>query len=420
MIDRTKAPEFVRPEYFSLQEVKSIILDGGIPFHYLNSGEQEIVRLEIIFKAGKWSEKKNGVSMLTGKLLTEGGTEKYSSFEISKIFEQNGAFFEISPGLDFINFSIYSLSKNLPRLLDVIEEIILRPVFSEKETETQKSIQIQNLKVNKEKNSFLASRTFRNLLFGSNHPYGKITETENLESISRDDLLNFFHSEIRNNFEVVVSGKFSDEQMSQLKSFFGGIQQRALKDPKYAQDKQQHVLYQPKTGSLQSSVRIGKMVMDKHDGNYAYLLIFNEILGGYFGSRLMQNLREDKGFTYGVHSSIVPLLNASYFVVSTDVIKEHYKEAIKEIYYEISRLIETKVNDHELNTVKNYFKGTFLSSINSPFSLADKFKGIHFHGLGYDFYEKLFRVIDEMDANSIQEFAGNNFAQNNFTEVVVG
>lgn len=420
MIDRTKAPQFIRPEYFPLQKVESVVLEGGIPFHYLDSGKQNIVRLEIIFKAGKWHEEKNGASMLAGKLLTEGGTGKYDSFAIGKIFEQNGAFFEVSPGLDFITFSVYCLSKNIHKLIDVVEEIILRPAFADKETEIQKSIQIQNLKVNKEKNSFLATRHFRKKLFGNDHPYGKITDVADIESISKDDLLEFFNNNIKNNFEVILSGHFSAGEVSLLKSFFAGIKKEAHDDHIHPRPGNNQNYNLERSESLQSSIRIGKPVIDKHDSDYALLLIFNEILGGYFGSRLMQNLREDKGFTYGVHSSIVPLLRATYFTISTDVIKKHKEEAVREIHYEISKLIETKVDSRELNTVKNYFKGTFLSGINSPFSLADKFKGIHFHGLNYDFYQDLFENIDAINAEAVREFAERNFAQNNFIEVVVG
>ena len=419
MVNRTQAPRFIKPGFFPLKRVESTTLAGGIPLHFINSGDQDIVRIEIIFKAGKWYEPQSGLSALAAKLMVE-GTRTFSSFEISKTFEQNGAFFEINSGFDFINFNIYSLSRNVKKLLGVLEEILTCPTFPDEEIATQKAILTQNLKVNREKTSYLASQHFRSMLFGESHPYGRRMEISDVEKIDRQDLSDYFDLQVKDHFEIILSGHFSAEDFDLISRFFSKFKAGKEVLPSYDTNPTAKKHYLEKPGSLQSSLRVGKPMIGKNHPDYYHLLIFNEVLGGYFGSRLMKNLREEKGLTYGVHSSIVPHLKSTYFVIATDVIKQRREEALQEIYKEIQRLVESEIDQDELETVKNYFRGSFLSAINSPFSLADKFKSIYFHQLDYDYYQNLFHAIEDMTVSSIREFGARYFSPEDFIEVSVG
>ncbi len=420
MIDRQQPPTYYEPEYFPIKEVKSETLGGGIPFHYVNTGDQELLRLEIIFQSGKWYEQLNGQSFLTGKLLGE-GTKSYSSNEISKFFERNGAFYEYSPGLDFINFNIFCLNKNLNNILPLIAEIISVPSFPEKELATIKNLQIQNLRVNLEKTNFLAARIFREKLFGADHPYGRQTEIRDIENLTRDDITNYFQNFVLNNFEVIVSGKINDKELHLLRDFFGRFTQNLVTVKKSTHFIQhQDKVYEPKEKSLQTSFKIGKLTLKKSDPDYAKLLIFNEVLGGYFGSRLMQKIREEKGYTYGIHSSIISLVQNTFFQISSDIVKEHKEDALNCIYEEIEGMIKTPVPEAELRTVINYFKGSFLSSINTPYALADKFKSIYFHGLDYNYYRQLFESFDEMTPEILHAFIKKNISIDDFMEVRIG
>ncbi len=420
MINRVVAPPFVEPAFFPIKKASSDILEGGIPFHCINSGNTELIRLEIIFKAGKWYQEKEGQAVLTSKMLLE-GTKSYTSNEISSSFERNGAFFEISSGMDYINFTVYSLNKNLEKILPVINEIMTVPVFPDKELETLKSIQIQNLKINQKKNNFQASQLFRKNLFGADHPYGKSSQINDIEQLSKDNIEEFFHHTIKNNFEVIVAGMISEKDQTLLKQFFGKFKRTNFEEnksifPSIKPSKKSIEI----NDSLQTSLKIGTITFQKSHPEYPILLIFNEILGGYFGSRLMQKIREEKGYSYGIHSSIIQHANEAYFIISSEVIKKYKSDAIHSIYDEIKDLIDNKVPQEELETVKNYFKGSFLSSINSPYALADKFKNIHFNNLSYDFYESIFKNIDDINPDSLQDFAQRNFQNIDFTEVSVG
>ena len=420
MIDRKVAPPFVVPDFFPLKRASTEVLAGGIPIHFINVGDTELLRIEIIFKAGKWYQQLKGQAVLSSKLLLE-GTKSFTSVEISSTFERNGAFFEISCGMDLMNFTIYTLNKNLPKLLPVIEEVLLAPTFPEKELEIIKNIQIQNLKVNQKKNNFQALRLFRENLFGKSHPYGSNTEIQDFENLTKADLQNYYLNTLKGNFEVIIAGKINKPDYDILNHFFSKFTIRDLGSNK-AQfpDVQPFQQYIEVEGSLQSSLKIGIKTLHKSAPMYFHLLIFNEVLGGYFGSRLMQKIREEKGYSYGIHSSVVQHAHEAYFVISSDVIKKFREDALTCIYEEIHKLIHTAIPTEELTTVINYFKGSFLSSINSPYALADKFKNLHFNGLTYDYYDSMFNKLDSINPDSFQGFAEEYFNNVIFTDVSVG
>jgi len=144
------------------------------------------------------------------------------------------------------------------------------------------------------------------------------------------------------------------------------------------------------------------------------------VFGGYFGSRLMANIREDKGYTYGIGSAMVSFRHAGYFTISTEVGAEVTKDAIKEIYFELNKLQTEKISENELSLIRNYMLGTFLRSIDGPFALADRFKGIYFNGLNYDYYERYVETIKSITPKQLQDLANKYLKKDEMIELVVG
>ena len=175
-----------------------------------------------------------------------------------------------------------------------------------------------------------------------------------------------------------------------------------------------------KEDSVQSSIRYGRMLFNHTNQDYFDVYVLNEILGGYFGSRLMQNIREEKGYTYGIHSSVVPMQEGGYFVIGTDVKREFTKYTLVEIEKELQRLIDEPVSDNELLTVKNYMLGSFVGDIQTSFAIADKYKTIYFHGLGYDYYDRFFARIQSITAQDIQAVAKKYLNPSDMSYVVAG
>ncbi len=422
MLDRTIPPESHSLEQFPLRKVQRYNTSSGVPIFHLNAGKEPVVRIELIFKAGSWFEEKNSASFFTARMLNE-GTKKHTSAQIAEIIAQYGAFTEVVPGNNRIIYTVMMLSKHVGKLLPLLEDIFTGATFPDKELEVLKSITAQNLQVKQNKTSHLAQVEFRKLIFGPEHPYGRSLTQQDIEAISREDLKNHFDRYLsKENCEVLVAGDVNEVLLSELDLFIERLKTSGdIKAPEYKlQGKSGSTSLIKKEDSLQSSIRMGRAMFDRTHPAYFDFLILNEIFGGYFGSRLMKNIREDKGYTYGIYSSIVPQQNGGHFIIATDVKKEVTQMAIDEIIKEMKQLKEERVGGEELETVKNYLKGSFLNSINTAFSLADKFKAIHFFGLGYDYFDRYFSAIDLATPDTVQQTALQYFDIDTMVEVVAG
>ncbi|CAN5292238.1 pitrilysin family protein [soil metagenome] len=420
MVDRTKAPVFKKIDSISLQNPEKHLFDNGAPLFVINAGSQPILRLEFIIRAGIWYESKPGLAYFTSKMLLE-GTETKSAHEISYLFDRFGAHIEITPGFDFLTIAIYTLSKHLPALLPIIREILTEPTFPNPELETLKKIKIQNTRVNSEKTNYLASVNFRKKLFGDHHPYGKELTEEEIQDISLEDLQVFYQEYLFNEWEIILSGQVESIHIELIRNYFETHPRNSLELNSYLSSNENTCpSIIEKSSSLQSSIRIGKKLFTKDHPYFHKIQIVNEILGGYFGSRLMKNIREDKGFTYGIHSNVISLRKEGYLVIGTDVKKENTVQTIEEIYKEVRILSESPVEDLELETVKNFMTGSFLAEINTPFALADKFKSVHLHGLHVEIYQDYIQTINNIDSDSILEIANKYLSENEFVEVIAG
>ncbi len=420
MLDRSASPIFQTITDFSFIHAISQSLDNGVAMHIIDAGTQPVIRLEIVFNYGKWNENKNQASLFTSKMLLE-GTDLKSSVEISEIIDGYGAFIEVTPGVDYTTVSLYCIHEFLKPLLELLSEVLNYPSFPGEELSKVKNIQAQALKINLEKNSYLASNYFRQRLFGNNHPYGRILRQDSIEDINSDDVNSFYQELNRTQRELIISGQITSKVIDQIKHVFD---KQAYSPEVFSKTHEVETSNIPqvenKKDSLQSSLRIGKLMVKKDDKEFHKIFIANTLLGGFFGSRLMKNIREEKGLTYGIQSSVPVLLNSGYFVITADVIKQNKDLAIQEIYSEL-KLLRTKLpTKSEMEILRNYLTGTFQSEINTPFSLADKFKSVHLYGLDYDYYDNLFTTIQNCKPSDITSTAEKYFNEDSMLSVVVG
>ena len=299
--------------------------------------------------------------------------------------------------------------------------MIFEAVFPEQELQTIKNIKIQTIRVDNQKNNIVASKQLRKKLFGTIHPYGRILTESDVEGVERKTLVNYHSNTVLNNYEIVVSGDFKDEYIKVFNQNFGQNQlQRKKPSTFYPVTPDDQKTYVHKDDALQSAIRLGKITLKKQHKDYIDLLIANEILGGYFGSRLMTNIREEKGYTYGIYSHIYPLHNDSFFLISTEAVSQYTKPAVDEIYKELKRLRSEPVGTDELESVKSYMIGAFLSSIDTPFNLADKFKSINLFGLDYDYFDRYLKKIHEITPERIMEVTNTYLHEDGISEVIIG
>ena len=422
ILDRTVAPAINPIDRFHLPKVETVSFSNGNKLHTFALGTQPVVRVEWIFNTGSRVEEKTGTSFFTSKMLAE-GTSALTSPQIQEFLAQFGAFLEVNPGNERINITLFSLEKHLAVLIPFIKNLLTDSIFPEEQLTKMKQIQSQGIQVNLEKTAYVAGVAFRELLFNNNHPYGKHLNLEVIDAIKKEDLILFFKEELLNKTcDIIITGGFSAESLSLLEQQFGkdNVVGCNTKKPLPSLLKPTREIVLEKEGSVQSSVRYGRMLFNHSHADYFDAYILNEILGGYFGSRLMQNIREEKGYTYGIHSSIVPMQEDGYFVIGTDVKREFTKNTIEEIEKELQLLIDVPVSDNELETVKNYMLGSFVGDIQTPFSIADKYKTIYFNGLGDDYYDRFFARIQSITAADIQAVAKKYFTPAEMSYVISG
>lgn len=419
MLDRTIAPPFKRSTSFELIKPQKQVLKGGAESYFILGGTQDVSKLEIIFPAGRWVEKVWGASYFTSNLLSK-GTKRKTSFELAHLLDLYGAHLEISPGLDSVSVSLYILNKNFEPAILLFLELLTESILPEEELDLLKSIYLQNLRVNYEKTSFQASKLVRKNLFGNDHPYGKELDEEDVRNLNPDTLRQHYSAFFKRG-TILVSGRISDKNQSLIAEMFSALGYNAIQRNDFSN---RDVSYTrevvPKEGSVQSSVRLAKKSVSKTNTDYVDALFLNHILGGYFGSRLMKNIREDKGLSYGISSSLHALKNDSYLVIGADVNRENLDLTFDEIAKEIKRLRTESIDAEELNIARNHFIGGLQLEITTSFAHADKIKSIVLFNLPHDYYQKMIERVDIITADDLIRIANQYFAEDSFVQVAVG
>lgn len=421
MLDRSTPPPAYPIELVKFPMVDVFHLSNGIPVYSINLGEQPVFKLEIISPAGSKSGSKAGLANMAANLMKR-GTKAHSAQAIHEAFDFLGAFWDIQANLDHANFSVYGLNKHFEALIPWVAELLKEATFSQEEYEKEIAIEIQKNKLNWQKTSFAASQLFRGQIFGQ-HAYGRYSSPESLADLSRTDLYNFYTSTWANVKPIIfLSGKISKQEMRLLDQQLGQLrfEQSWPTNLPEVLPQSSKVEHERRDGALQTSIRAGKLAIGRTHPDYFKFSILNTILGGYFGSRLQNNIREDKGFTYGISSSIVALKESSYWVTGTDVNGENSEQTLDEIKKEI-RLLQTElVQNEELELVKNYLMGSFTGELTQAFDIAEKIKVIQLENLAPDFYDQFQTQIVQCQAQELREIANQYLNLDELHVVMVG
>ncbi len=429
-INRIISPEIINinPESFGIDSLMPSIhqFPNGISYYQINKGTQDVLKIEFLFKAGTYYQEIPFSAFSTVQLLSE-GTLSYTAEKIADTFDYFGAFIEKEIDRDFASLTIYCLNKHLEQLLPFVEEIVKSPQFPENEISIFKEKQKSQLTINLQKVDFIARSKFTELLFGATHPYGQKAELEDIESIEKKHLTNFhqkyFHSD---NCNILISGKIMPDSISLLAKYFGNSKwgntsfHISNKDNFSIAAAPQLKNFIEKEDAVQSAIRIGSVMFTRQHPDFHKFKIVNTILGGYFGSRLMKNIREDKGYTYGIGSGILPLKHSGYFFISTEVGEEYTHQTLDEIYKELKKLREELVCREELSLVKTFKIGEFMRSIDGPFAIAEMIKSMIQFDLSIDYYKEYLKTIEMITPEEIQIVANKYLQDNNLYEISVG
>ncbi|MDO7853648.1 M16 family metallopeptidase [Hymenobacter convexus] len=423
MLDRTLAPPVQPLARVALPPAAVQALPSGARLHVLANDAQPVVRLQAVFRAGKLAEPKPGLASLTARMLLEGTTTR-TARQIADEVAFYGASLECDAGFDRSTLTLYCLTRHLPALLPLVMDVIQNPAFSADELQQLKTRTIQNVRVERQKTSFLASERFNELLFGAETPYGRAFDADAYQAVTADEARAFHHAAYGlANAEIFLCGDVAAEQALVADAFSTGLAGVALAaraaagQPDFAPGAPSRV---PVAGSLQASIRMGRLwPSPTHPDTHRLKLLVN-VLGGYFGSRLMRNIREDKGLTYGIYASVAPREQGTSLVIGTDVKGESADFAVSEIEMELRRLQEELIPAEELETVKSYILGKFANELSTVFEQCDKYKNLVFLGLPADYYTEFVQQTESTDAATLQALAQEYLSPVAMQTVVAG
>lgn len=424
MIDRKTPPPYSRITEIKLPQLENLKLKNGTEIFLLRSGTEDVVKIDLVFNAGSSLHPCPLVAGATNSMLTE-GTTNHSGAELAEFFDFHGVLVQTSTDHDFGSLTLVTLTRFASEMVPLLAEITKKPTFPKNDLKVYLNKRKQNFLIASEKPKILAKRKFNEMIFGSSHPYGRIIQLSDFDNINIETLQDF-HSRHYSpaNCRIIVSGKFDSAVPELLNQHFGNNNWPVSKYTPFEKDVPEpfdlHKEFIEKPGAMQSAIQIGRLLFPKSHPDYQGMLVLNTILGGYFGSRLMTNIREEKAFTYGIGSSIVNLKNTNYFTIVTDVATEVANDAVKEIYIEIEKLRTDLVTHEELDRVRNYMAGEMLNLFDGPFAQSDSFRSLNDHGLEFDFYNELLHTIWHITDEQIRELARKYFQHDMLYEVIAG
>lgn len=424
LLDRTKAPNLLEVEDFNIPLTEQTILPNGIKLHCINMGSTDVMRIDLIFHSGKWDQKKTLIATFTNLLLKE-GTNNLNSQKIAELLDYYGAWLQSSVTQHNSYIALYILNKHIESLLPILEAIVKEPTFPESEFETIITRHKQQHIINREKVDHLCLEASVEQLYGKNHPYGKHVEESDFNNITINDLKEFHRQHYRSgNCTIMLTGKVTPEHQQLVINFFGQNSwgkntEQPKKEFEISRNKDTRI-HIPKLDAIQSAIRISSPTIARNHPDFNALRVLNTVFGGYFGSRLMTSIREEKGYTYGIGSSIASQQKGSTLTISTQTGSEYVEPLIEAVFEEMEKLKLNPISSDELECVRSYMLGDFTRSFDGPFAIADAHISLLANNLDVSYYKNQMQAIRTIDAATIHQMALKYFDRNIFYIAVAG
>lgn len=424
MLKRDIPPPYVEIEEIHIPALETLQLDNGLRLHLINVPGTDILRIEFLFDAGSWFQEKKLISSSVGSMLLE-GTPNKSEKEIAEIVDYYGAFIDVGTDYDHSWLVLYTLNKYLPQTLEIVQDVLSNTFFPEKNLSTYLTKRKQSFIIESQKVKNIAKIKFSEALFGDKHPYGIPLLEKDFNQVTRNDLISFFRQFYHpSRCMVFVSGAINTSFTGIFSDYFGKDnwgKDKLAKIPNFTiKTNDQKIHFIKKEDAIQSAIRIGCQVVNKNHPDFIPLQVLNTILGGYFGSRLMKNIREEKGYTYGIGSAIVHFKNASFFIIASEVGNEYCKDTVNQVYNEIERLRVDNIPEEEMILVKNFMLGELMRSADGPFHVVEIWKTIIELNLNGDYLQKVIQEIKGIESNQLKLLTEKYLIKDKLIEVVAG
>ena len=369
---------------------------------------QEVFKMDITFDAGAFYQPQPLTASTTINMLNE-GTRRHSSSEIAEIFDYYGAYTDFNSGMHKAEVNLFSMNKFAEETIPVVAELITESTIPANELEIYLRNKLQQFRTENQKTAWLARKEMYRLMFGTRHPYGNRISEQDYTRITPELIRQFYAARILSGkSRIILSGNITETIRKRIQESFATLNRPVndLPKPEYVFEPAKPGRYHTeKADAVQTSIRIGKKGVGLTDKDYAGFLLLNTVLGGYFGSRLMSNIREEKGYTYGIQSFNISLPLTAYWGISTDVDNKYTQATIDEILKEIEKIRQEPIPSDELNRVKSFFYGDLLREIDGVFSQADSLKQKLIYDKDNRFYIEIIDRVKHCTPDELQELA---------------
>ena len=424
-LNRTIPPEIRPLGEFEIARPERLRMKNGMPLNIIRAGSQDVVRMDVLIGGGQCHQQQPLQAMFTNRMLRE-GTASFTSAQIAEKLDYYGAWMELSSSLNCGFLTLYSLNKYFPHVMEIVSGMLMHPLFPQKELDVIREVNRQQFLVNSTRVEVISRKHFNRSLFGENHPFGRYAEEEDYGKLTPEVLKEFYRSYYHSgNCSVYVSGKVTPEIVRCIEEQIGASSWGEIREmpqiqlPEPCRATENH-LFIEREDALQSSLKMGDFVMDSLHPDFLKARVMTTLFGGYFGSRLMSNIREDKGYTYGIGAGIVTYPNISVLSISTEAANEYAEAIIAETYKEMDKLQQDLVPQAELDMVKNYMLGDWCRSYEGPFSMSDAWIYIETGGLDDQFFHRSIDAIQSITCEEIRDLAQKYLCKENLIEVIVG
>ncbi|GLR16598.1 M16 family metallopeptidase [Portibacter lacus] len=411
MIDRVELPDF-----------EKITLDNGLSLYSISQGTQDIIKIELVFEAGRPFELKKVVSRACNSQIKEGSLLMNSKQIVDKV-DYYGATLRTSENLDSCSVSLFCLGKHFETLIPILHEVVTKPAFPEEELRKYIKTNSERLKIELVKNDVIAYRSITESIFSKDHPYGYNSEITDYEALTREDLVQHYQKNYGyNNCTIFLSGKVTTEHLEVCNKYFGNgflVASPEEKVPKDINLKPEKIKISANQ-EFQTAIKIGRKLFKRSHADYPGIYVLNAIFGGYFGSRLMSNIREEKGYTYNIYSEVDVMKHDGLFMIGTEVSDEYASKTLHEIYHEMKVLREELISEEELNMVRNYLMGRILNFIDGPFNTGRLLKSIVLSNLPENYFSNLVSTIKNVTSEELQVLANRYLNEDEMWTISVG
>ena len=424
VIEQSEPPPPMDSNEFNFPTISDNVLDNGLEVVVIEQPNMPIISLDVYFAGGSTAAPQDlpGLAGMTGDLISR-GTATRSAQDIAGAIEQVGGAVGSGAGGDSISLGVFALIEDADLAFELLADMTLNANFPENEVERERTERISALEANLAEPGFVAGRTFGRLLY-EGHPYGNATTFESLEAITRDDIVAFYESRRQpHNAVLIIAGAISTEEgLAYAEQHFADWEGNAaaVEYPALPEHSESRIFLVDRPGSTQANFIMGNIGIQGASLDYFPARVTNYVLGGTFTSRLVQNIREEKGYTYSIGSGFSFPADMGRFVVSAAVRNDVIAPTLEEVFKEIERIQTEALTDEEINNARDGIVGGFVFGLETYQDFVESVASYKIRGVELDRLNRWLGYIKDVSTQDVLDIANTYIQPDKFIIVVVG